>query len=112
MNVNGNGAVFGTPGALPRGAGNRARHRNTGHLPTKATATHPRGAGNCATSPHPAAAGHDRPTDDPHQTDRRAEAQTPDSTRFFNPASARSMMTFSAFRLIIPSIGIFTSTVS
>ncbi len=36
----------------------------------------------------------------------------PLSTRFLRPASARSMMTFSALRLIIPSIGIFTSTVS
>ncbi|GLW57248.1 hypothetical protein Kpho01_52590 [Kitasatospora phosalacinea] len=34
------------------------------------------------------------------------------STRFFNPASARSMMTFSALRLIMPSIGILTSTAS
>lgn len=41
-----------------------------------------------------------------------AEGHAPDSTRFFSPASARSMMTFSALRLIIPSIGIFTSTVS
>lgn len=41
-----------------------------------------------------------------------AEGYAPDSTRFFSPASARSMMTFSALRLIIPSIGIFTSTVS
>ena len=37
---------------------------------------------------------------------------SPDSTRFFSPASARSMMTFSALRLIMPSIGILTSTVS
>lgn len=36
----------------------------------------------------------------------------PDSTRFFRPASARSMMTFSALRLIMPSMGILTSTVS
>ncbi len=36
----------------------------------------------------------------------------PLSTRFFSPASARSMMTFSALRLIMPSIGILTSTVS
>lgn len=35
-----------------------------------------------------------------------------DSTRFFRPARARSMMTFSALRLIMPSIGILTSTVS
>ncbi|GAA2108679.1 hypothetical protein GCM10009759_48750 [Kitasatospora saccharophila] len=34
------------------------------------------------------------------------------STRFFSPASARSMMTFSALRLIMPSIGILTSTAS
>ncbi len=34
-----------------------------------------------------------------------------DSTRFFSPASARSMMTFSALRLIMPSMGILTSTV-
>ena len=36
---------------------------------------------------------------------------SPDSTRFFKPANARSMMTFSALRLIMPSIGILTSTV-
>ncbi len=36
----------------------------------------------------------------------------PDSTRFFSPASARSVMTFSALRLIMPSMGILTSTVS
>lgn len=36
---------------------------------------------------------------------------SPDSTRFFSPANARSMMTFSALRLIMPSIGILTSTV-
>ncbi len=36
----------------------------------------------------------------------------PVSTRFFRPARARSMMTFSALRLIMPSIGILTSTVS
>ncbi len=41
----------------------------------------------------------------------RPEGHCP-STRFFNPASARSMMTFSALRLIMPSIGIFTSTAS
>lgn len=41
-----------------------------------------------------------------------ADPYLPDSTRFFSPANARSMMTFSAFRLIIPSIGILTSTVS
>ncbi len=34
------------------------------------------------------------------------------STRFFRPARARSMMTFSALRLIMPSIGILTSTAS
>src|SRR5690606_11773842 len=42
----------------------------------------------------------------------RAGYSSPDSTRFFSPASARSMMTFSALRLIMPSIGILTSTVS
>lgn len=36
----------------------------------------------------------------------------PDSTLFFSPARARSMMTFSALRLIMPSMGILTSTVS
>ena len=36
---------------------------------------------------------------------------SPDSTRFFSPANARSMMTFSALRLIMPSMGILTSTV-
>ncbi len=36
----------------------------------------------------------------------------PASTRFFSPSSARSMMTFSALRLIMPSMGILTSTVS
>ncbi|MQY33041.1 hypothetical protein SRB17_10010 [Streptomyces sp. RB17] len=34
-----------------------------------------------------------------------------DSTLFFRPARARSMMTFSALRLIMPSMGILTSTV-
>ncbi len=41
-----------------------------------------------------------------------AGAAGPLSTRFFSPSSARSMMTFSALRLIMPSIGILTSTVS
>lgn len=40
------------------------------------------------------------------------QACAPLSTRFFRPARARSMMTFSALRLIIPSMGILTSTVS
>lgn len=46
--------------------------------------------------------------------DRTHPGQTfgTDSTRFFSPARARSMMTFSALRLIMPSIGILTSTVS
>lgn len=35
-----------------------------------------------------------------------------DSTRFFRPARARSMMTFSALRLIMPRRGILTSTAS
>lgn len=41
-----------------------------------------------------------------------AEPDEPiDSTRFLRPARARSMMTFSALRLIMPSMGILTSTV-
>ena len=42
----------------------------------------------------------------------RISPYAPDSTLFFSPARARSMMTFSALRLIMPSIGILTSTVS
>jgi hypothetical protein len=42
----------------------------------------------------------------------RRDGYAPDSTLFFRPARARSMMTFSALRLIMPSIGILTSTVS
>lgn len=41
-----------------------------------------------------------------------AQALGADSTRFFRPARARSMMTFSALRLIMPSSGILTSTAS
>jgi arsenite-transporting ATPase len=36
--------------------------------------------------------------------------QAPDSTRFLSPLSAVSMMTFSALRLSMPIIGMFTST--
>ncbi|CAO0827926.1 hypothetical protein SMICM17S_09655 [Streptomyces microflavus] len=50
-------------------------------------------------------------TGDQDRTHRHQLCGT-DSTRFFRPASARSMMTFSALRLIMPRSGILTSTAS
>ena len=44
--------------------------------------------------------------------DEAGHADGSDSTRFFSPFSAVSTMTFSALRLIMPIIGIFTSTES
>lgn len=64
-----------------------------------------RGGGGDGRTARPARAG------DEDRTHRR-QAPGTDSTRFLRPARARSMMTFSALRLIMPSIGILTSTVS
>ncbi len=60
-----------------------------------------------------------RDQDGAHEAERYRRARvpdrgdyfSPDSTLFFRPARARSMMTFSALRLIMPSMGILTSTV-
>ena len=57
-------------------------------------------------------AGGDSGLADPALAGEEEEAQCYPSTRFFNSFRAVSMMTFSALRLIMPSIGILTSTAS
>ena len=50
--------------------------------------------------------------DDAHAHGRLPRAQPSDSTRFFRPLSAVSMMTFSALRRSMPIIGMLRSTAS